>query len=135
MENRDETVDVLVVGTGAGAMTAALSTYDQGGKVLLIEKGEQYGGSSAMSGGGLWVPCNHLALEAGIQDTVEEAWEYMHNCVKDDVPEYRQRFAPGDLVPLELLFNNFSLHDPGEHGEVAAATRPRATAQPTRRFP
>ncbi|MCB1687579.1 MAG: hypothetical protein KDI33_03805 [Halioglobus sp.] len=32
-----------------------------------------------------------------------------------DVPKYRQRFSAGDLVPIELLFNNFSLHDPGEH--------------------
>ncbi len=34
-----------------------------------------------------------------------------------DVPEYRQSFAAGDLVPLELLFNNFTLHEPGEHGD------------------
>jgi mono/diheme cytochrome c family protein len=34
-----------------------------------------------------------------------------------DVPEYRQRFAPGDLVPLELLFNNFKLHEPGAHSD------------------
>ncbi len=33
-------------------------------------------------------------------------------------PTYRQRFAPGDLVPLALLFNNFSLHEPGEHGDA-----------------
>jgi 3-oxosteroid 1-dehydrogenase len=103
MENWDETVDVLVVGTGAGAMTAALSAYDQGGKVLLIEKGEQYGGSSAMSGGGLWVPCNHLALEAGIDDTMEEAWEYMQNCVGNDVPEDRQR-AYIDIAPKMVKY-------------------------------
>jgi len=34
------------------------------------------------------------------------------------LPTYRQQFVAGDLVPLELLFNNFSLHDPGEHGDA-----------------
>lgn len=39
-----------------------------------------------------------------------------HPSVHIESPEYRQSFAPGDLVPLELLFNNFSLHEPGAHG-------------------
>jgi 3-oxosteroid 1-dehydrogenase len=56
----DHTVDLLVVGSGAGAMVAALTAHDRGGGALLIEKSARYGGSSAMSGGGLWVPNNHL---------------------------------------------------------------------------
>ena len=44
----DETVDVLVVGTGAGAMTAALRAHDNGASALLIEKTDRYGGSSAV---------------------------------------------------------------------------------------
>jgi len=73
----DHTVDLLVVGTGAGAMVTALAAHEQGGNVLLIEKSPQYGGSSAMSGGGLWIPNNHLMADAGIPDTREEAMEYM----------------------------------------------------------
>ena len=49
-------------------MTAAIRAKDLGGDVLLIEKTELYGGSSAMSGGSLWIPCNHLMLEDGIVD-------------------------------------------------------------------
>lgn len=86
----DQTVDVLVVGSGAGAMTAALTAYDRGASPLIIEKSPQYGGASAMSGGGLWVPNNHLMASAGIQDNPEDAWAYMKGCVGDIVPDERQ---------------------------------------------
>lgn len=87
----DHSVDVLIVGSGAGAMTAALKSYDLGGEVLLIEKGKYYGGSSAMSGGGLWVPCNHLMPGVGIKDTPEEALTYFKATTKGLVPETRLR--------------------------------------------
>jgi 3-oxosteroid 1-dehydrogenase len=47
----DHTVDLLIVGSGAGAMTTALCAHDRGGKALLIEKTDLYGGSSAMAFG------------------------------------------------------------------------------------
>ena len=87
----DHEVDLLIVGSGAGAMTAGCVAHDRGASVLLIEKGEQYGGSSAMSGGGLWVPCNHIAKEAGVQDNMEDAWKYLHGCVGDGSAVERQR--------------------------------------------
>jgi len=80
----DHTVDLLIVGSGAGAMVAAAVGFDGGADVLLIEKGDQYGGSSAMSGGGLWIPCNSLARDAGFRDDPEEAWKYLKGCVGDD---------------------------------------------------
>ncbi len=73
----DETVDLLVVGTGAGAMTAAIMAHDLGATTLLIEKSDRYGGSSAMSGGALWIPNNHQMPETGIPDSREEALEYL----------------------------------------------------------
>ncbi len=73
----DHTVDLLVVGAGAGAMVTALSAHACGASVLLIEKSAMYGGSSAMSGGGLWIPNNHLMPGVGIADSREEALEYM----------------------------------------------------------
>ena len=87
----DHTVDLLIVGSGAGAMTAALTAYDRGASPLLIEKSDQYGGSSAMSGGGLWVPNNHLMGAAGIKDTPEDAWTYMKGTVGNAVSEDRLR--------------------------------------------
>jgi 3-oxosteroid 1-dehydrogenase len=88
-ESWDCEVDVLVVGSGAGAMVAAITACDHGGEVLLIEKGEQYGGSSAMSGGGLWIPNNHLMAGVGIQDTPEDALEYLKATTGGVVPEER----------------------------------------------
>ncbi len=89
MAEWDHTVDLLIVGSGAGAMTTALTAYDRGGSPLLIEKSNQYGGSSAMSGGGLWVANNHLMPGVGIQDTSEDGWSYLKGVVGDAVPEER----------------------------------------------
>lgn len=73
----DHTVDVLVVGAGAGAMVAAITASDRTLKTLVIEKGAFYGGSSAMSGGGLWIPNNHLMGSVGLSDTPEDALAYL----------------------------------------------------------
>ena len=62
MSERELTVDVLVVGSGNGGLTAALCAYELGLKdVLVVEKSELYGGTSATSGGGVWMPCNRYA--------------------------------------------------------------------------
>jgi len=87
----DHTVDVLVVGSGAGAMTAALRAHDQGGSALLIEKSERYGGASAMSSCVLWIPNNHLMAEAGVEDSFEEAWEYLRATTGGVVSDDRLR--------------------------------------------
>jgi 3-oxosteroid 1-dehydrogenase len=87
----DANVDVLVMGTGAGAMTAAIVAHDRGSQVLLLEKTDRYGGSSAMSGGGLWIPNNPLMAEAGIPDSFEEALTYLRAVTRGDVPEAKLR--------------------------------------------
>ena len=64
----DHQVDVVIVGSGNGAMTTALSLYEMGVKdILLVEKDVQYGGTSALGGGGIWIPGSHYAKEAGAQ--------------------------------------------------------------------
>ncbi len=87
----DHVVDLLVVGSGAGAMVCALKAHDEGAVVLLIEKGSQYGGSSAMSGGCLWVPNNRLMGEFGIDDTPEDALAYLKETSGGVVSEDRLR--------------------------------------------
>jgi len=72
--------DVVVVGSGAGAFMAALSAANQGAAVLMLEKGSQWGGTSAKSGGGIWVPNNRNIAQAGVSDSAEEAFKYMRAC-------------------------------------------------------
>jgi 3-oxosteroid 1-dehydrogenase len=52
--------DVVVAGSGAAGLTAALAAAVAGADVLLVERGERLGGTTALSGGRVWVPCNHL---------------------------------------------------------------------------
>jgi 3-oxosteroid 1-dehydrogenase len=78
--------DVIVVGSGAAALTAAVTAADSGNKVLVIESTDQFGGSTAMSGGGAWIPNNHLMLAAGVHDTPELARTYMDQVIADVGP-------------------------------------------------
>jgi len=84
----DRVVDVLVVGSGNGGLTAALSLYEMGVRdVLVVEKGERFGGTSSYSGGGLWIPCNDHALAAGADDSPAQAREYLRQTIPASVPE------------------------------------------------
>lgn len=83
----DHSVDLLVVGSGAGAMTAALRAARAGRSVLIVEKAPRYGGTSATSGGGLWIPANHLMADCGIGDSEAEALQYLSALTGDDVAE------------------------------------------------
>ncbi len=85
----DREVDVLVVGTGNGGLTAAVCNWELGSKdVLIIEKADKVGGTSATSGGGIWIPVNHYAKEAGASDSPEDAKTYLINTLfGEDVPE------------------------------------------------
>ena len=69
--------DVIVVGSGAGAMTSALFAADQGLSVLIVEKSDKYGGTSAISGGGIWIPNNHYFAALGGQDSPELSMQYL----------------------------------------------------------
>jgi 3-oxosteroid 1-dehydrogenase len=87
----DHTVDVLVVGSGGGGMVAALIAKDRGADALVIEKSGLYGGSTAMSGGSIWVPNNHLMRKAGLPDSPEEALAYLKAVTEGKVSEERLR--------------------------------------------
>lgn len=69
--------DVVVVGSGAGALTAAATAASRGKTVLVLEKCGLLGGTSAVSGGMLWVAENHHAKEAGLHDSKEAAADYV----------------------------------------------------------
>uniref|UniRef100_UPI003F496D74 FAD-dependent oxidoreductase n=1 Tax=Cupriavidus yeoncheonensis TaxID=1462994 RepID=UPI003F496D74 len=76
--------DVVVVGSGAGAMLAACRASDEGLSVVVLEKSSQYGGTSAISGGGIWIPLNHHIAPAGGHDSYDAALTYLKACTGSD---------------------------------------------------
>jgi succinate dehydrogenase/fumarate reductase flavoprotein subunit len=71
--------DVLIVGTGAGGLSTAIVARKHGLDVLVIEKEQEFGGTTAFSGGVLWIPGNPHAAKAGIKDTREAAVTYLRH--------------------------------------------------------
>lgn len=81
--------DVIVIGSGAGAMTAAITAHDKGLAVLVIEKSDKFGGTSALSGGGIWIPNNtHFKKKKG-HDSYELAMEYLQAATQGEVEPER----------------------------------------------
>jgi 3-oxosteroid 1-dehydrogenase len=87
----DRETDVVVLGSGGAAMTAAIAAHDFGATdVVMLEKTGMVGGTTAMSGGMLWVPNNHHQQEAGIDESDE------------DIVAYLDSLSPGALDPETL---------------------------------
>ena len=76
-ERWDLETDVAVLGSGAAAATAAILASDHGAEAVLLERAPAVGGSSAVSGGVLWIPNNHHMAAAGIADSREDALAYL----------------------------------------------------------
>lgn len=76
-EAADRSFDVIVVGSGAGGLGAAIVAATEGLKVLVLEKASVIGGTTAMSGGGVWMPANSKMHDAGDLDTPDAAMAYM----------------------------------------------------------
>ena len=93
----DHEVDVVVVGSGGGGMVAALAADATGSRALVLEKRDLIGGSTAMSGGVVWVPANPLFEREGIADSEADALRYFEAVVGDVGPcsstERRQAFV------------------------------------------
>jgi len=86
----DTSFDVVVVGAGGAGMTAALAAARQGLDTVLIEKSSYFGGSTARSGGGVWIPGNYALEEAGEADDLAESKRYLDSIVGDVVPKVRR---------------------------------------------
>ena len=83
----DRECDILVVGSGAGGLTAAAVAADHHGQVIVVEKGPRFGGTSASSGAVLWIPLSHLWAEAGQQDDADQVFNYIKSIAGDDCSE------------------------------------------------
>jgi succinate dehydrogenase/fumarate reductase flavoprotein subunit len=82
--------DLLIIGSGAAAMTAALTALVSGSSVLMVEKEEYFGGASARSGGCIWMPNLARAREAGGQDSRAEALRFLQH---ENGPRWRQKVS------------------------------------------
>ncbi|MED4554049.1 FAD-binding protein [Lysinibacillus capsici] len=101
----DASYDV-VVGSGAAGLTAGLTAKLQGMKSLVIEKTDRYGGASAISGGALWIPNNHIIKGAGVSDTHELARQYLDSTIGDRVPEeLKEAYITRGPEMLRFLYN------------------------------
>ncbi len=81
-----ESFDVIVLGTGAAGLTAAVSAAGHGASVLVLEKADVVGGTSAMSGGTVWIPLNEQMAEFGITDSKEEVLTYLSSMSHGKIP-------------------------------------------------
>lgn len=80
----DSQVDVLVIGSGAGGLSAAVTAAYHGLKVLVVEKAEVCGGATSFSGGWAWTPGNPLAKADGVEEDPEEFRTYLRERLGDD---------------------------------------------------
>jgi len=85
-----DVVDVVVVGAGGAGMTAGLAAKKHGLETVLIEKSAYFGGSTARSGGGVWMPGNYALEAAGQADPLAESKRYLDSIVGDVVPKVRR---------------------------------------------
>jgi len=125
----DTTVDLLVVGSGTG-MAAALAAHELGLSVLIVEKSGYVGGSTARSGGALWLPACPVLREGGANDTAERAAIYLDSVVAGSAPRHRSTgflthaSATVEMLrrttPLRFWARDYADYHPEEPGGIAA---------------
>ncbi|WP_027910640.1 FAD-dependent oxidoreductase [Pseudomonas sp. URMO17WK12:I4] len=95
--------DLLVIGSGAAGLAAAVTAAWHGQRVVLVEKDAVFGGATAWSGGWAWVPRNPLAQRAGIQEDIEQPLTYLRHELGEHFDEARVR-AFLDACPQMVAF-------------------------------
>ena len=99
----DDVFDVVVVGSGAGGLTAASTAAAQGCSVLLLEQADVVGGTTAISGGMVWIPANHKAVAVQRADTLDAARTYLAETVPGNDRKRLETFlASGDAAIRDL---------------------------------
>ncbi|MEB3071674.1 FAD-dependent oxidoreductase [[Mycobacterium] vasticus] len=108
-EGWDRVADVVVVGSGAAGYAAALRARSDGAEVVMLERADRPGGTTALSGGGFWIPNNSVMRRRGLEDPRDAALRYMARLA------FPQRYYPegptlglpaGDFTLLEAFYEN-----------------------------
>ncbi|TFZ02911.1 FAD-dependent oxidoreductase [Ramlibacter henchirensis] len=100
----DQETDVIVVGSGAAGMTAAILAHDNGAEVVIIERTNKVGGTTAVSGGGIWIPVNHRMGALGFSDSRAEALTYLNQLVMGTTdPKMLETFVDTATTMIKYL--------------------------------
>ena len=109
MSDFDEQVDFVIVGSGGGSMCAALVLRAAGRKVLILEKTAWVGGTTARSGGVMWLPDNPFMRRDGVADSFERASSYLESLLGQQTdapgstPERRRRYLEAAPQMIDFL--------------------------------
>ena len=120
--------DLLVVGSGAGGLSAAVTAAHLGLKVIVAEKEAHFGGTTAWSGGWMWIPRNPLALKGGIVEGIDKPLAYLKHELGAQFDEARvTAFLENGPRMVEFFQNHTALQFidgnaiPDFHGHVPGA--------------
>ncbi|HEY5757889.1 MAG TPA: FAD-binding protein, partial [Steroidobacter sp.] len=111
MSGFDEVVDFVVVGSGGGSMCAGLLMRSLGKNVLILEKTALVGGTTARSGGVMWIPNNRFMKRDGVEDSFEKATKYLDSLTSKQTeapgstPERRRTYVTEAPQMVEFLVN------------------------------
>lgn len=142
MNATHDTYDLIVLGSGASGLTAALAAADQGASVLLLEKSDKLGGTTALSSGVVWLPNNKYAAAAGVADSKEDGLDYLaslsHGMIRPELAEAFVNTGPElidwleEHTPLQLRlvpgFPDYHPEHPGGKPEGGRSLEPELFA-------
>ncbi|WP_454738568.1 FAD-dependent oxidoreductase [Cupriavidus necator] len=126
----EEKCDVLIIGSGVAGMAAAITAASRGLKVIVAEKASYYGGTTARSGGWLWIPNTHLARAYGHHELPDQALTYIRNQAGAGFDEARVRaFLANGPKAIEFFMSktavqfDMPLTFPDYHAEAPGAAQ------------
>lgn len=129
--------DVVVIGSGAAGMTAALAANERGAKVILLEKTDRVGGTTAVSGGGIWIPGNSQQSGGAEAESREAVVEY---CTALTMGRTDQKLIDRfiDAAPTAIAFLESktplkfgAMKTPDYHPQMPSARLSGRTIEPT----